>query len=136
MPTVDVTPIVLRDMVLSLDGNDYAAAASSITLTPNTPMVTYKGLKGNVHTFPGTTEWTVVVDFAQDHASAASLTMYLFDNAGQTVPAIIEPQTGEGERWTLNVILTPGAVGGAVDSVASSQVTLGVDGQPAHAPIP
>lgn len=131
MAEIAVQPIVLKDMVLSLGTDDYAAAVSSATLTPAGGTTTWKGLKQEASfTFPQSSTWTLDLEYAQDWADATSLSRYLFDNAGETVAAILEPASGVGTRWTFDVIIVEGAVGGAVDTVGTASVSLGVSGRP------
>jgi len=132
MAEIDVTPIVLKDMVLQLGTDDFAAAVSTATLTPTASLVRWKGLKpDSKHSFPTSAEWALALAYAQDWAAAGdSLSRYLFDHEGETVPAVLEPQSGVGTRWTFDVVITPGAVGGAVDTVGEAEVELGVTGKP------
>lgn len=132
MAEIAVQPIVLKDMVLSLGTDDFAAAVASAILTPSASLVTFKGLKPSAKfTFPASAEWTLELEYAQDWAAAGnSLSRHLFDNEGEVEEAVLEPQSGVGTRWTFDVIITPGAVGGAVDTVGTATVTLGVSGRP------
>ncbi len=137
MPVIDVTPFIMRDAVITLGTDDFAKAVSSATLTPSGGTVEFKGLKPDaVFTFPQSVTWTLDLEYAQDWSvttAGGSLSRYLFENAGQVVDATLNANdtvsTGE-TLWTMQVAITAGAVGGAVDNVATATVSLGVVGQP------
>jgi hypothetical protein len=129
-------PIVLKDMVLNI-GTDVAAEVSSATLQPNPTIVKWKGLKpGSQFTGAGDHDYDLVLEVAQDWQDAGSLSNYLWDNDGETIAdCVLEPQSGVGVRWTFDLFIIPGAVGGAVDTVGTSQVTLGIIGKPVKSDI-
>lgn len=130
MATIEVAPKILNDVILSFGVDDFAAACSSATLTPSASNVTWKGLKPSaVFTFPTSPTWTLDLEYAQDWADEDSLSRYLFDHQGETIAATLTPNSGD-TAWGLNIVITPGAVGGAVDTVAVATVSLGVSGQP------
>jgi hypothetical protein len=134
MATIAVQPIVLTDVLLTVGTDTYEAHVSGVTFTPTSPTVTWKGLTPtSVHTFGGTATWTVTLNYAQDWETANSLSIYLMENEGETVSMTFEPKSG-GASFTANVILTPGGIGGDVDTVAVSSVTLGVSGKPVRTP--
>ena len=45
-----------------------------------------------------------------------------------------QPVNGSGPSFTVSVIITPGAIGGAVNSVATGSVTLPCTGKPVLVP--
>lgn len=139
MAVIPVEPVILQNALLQIastptgdpaTGDDFAAALSSIRINPTTATVVYKGLKRNSHTFPTLPEWTAVLNVAQDWETANALSRFLFDHAGEKLPAIVEPTEGVGTSWELTLVIAPVAIGGEVDGVMTSEVTLGVDGQP------
>lgn len=133
MPAIGVQPIILTDVLLTIGTNDYEAHVSSVMFTPNAPTVNWKGLTPTSnHTFGGLATWTVTLNYAQDWETAQSLSIYLMDNEAQKVVMKFEPQNG-GAGFTSNVVLTPGGIGGDVDTVATGSVTLG-SSKPARIP--
>ena len=131
MPEIAVDPFLMQDAILNFALDDYAAAVSSATLTPTAANVTWKGLKpAAVFTFAAAATWTLDLEYAQDWETANSLAQYLYLHEGETIAATLTPQDGLGQAWAVNVIITPGAVGGAVDTVAVGSVSLGVKGRP------
>ena len=135
MADIAVSPLFMAEAVFSVESDDYAAAISSMTLTPSASVVNWKGLKPtSVHSATTIPTWTCDVSFAQDDADA-SLFMYLWDNQGESKTVTFTPRAG-GRPWTVVVNITPGAVGGSVDSYAASTVTLGVVGQPTPGALP
>jgi hypothetical protein len=135
MAIIAVTPFVMKNAVISFGTDDFAKAVSSAVLTPSGGMTPFKGLKTDaVYTFPQSVTWTLDLTFAQDWSIAGSLSKYLWTNQGQNVACTINVDdkagtTGE-TSWALTVSITPGAVGGPVDSVAVATVSLGVIGAP------
>lgn len=142
MPEVEVKPFIMRNAVVEFGLDDFAKAVSSATLTPSSGTTDFTGLKPSaVFTFPQATKYTLDLEFAQDWSSETSLSRYLFDHIGEVVDAVINPddQTAAGEAhtsWAVQVAITPGAIGGPVDSVAVSTVSLGCVGQPVPTFVP
>lgn len=135
MATIAVTPIVLKDCIVSIEDDDYAAAVSAVTITPSSSTVIFKGLKpGAVFTDVTEASWTLGLTFAQDWVAAGSLSRYLFDNEGLVKSAVIKPQSGIGPSFSVEIVITPGAIGGQVDQPATATVTLGVQGKPTLVP--
>lgn len=134
-----VKPFIMRNAIVQLGTDDFAAAVSSATLTPSGGTADFKGLKPPaVFTFPQAVTWSLELVYAQDWGTDASLSMYLFAHIGEVVPAIINPddQTAGTTSWACDVAITAGAVGGAVDAVATATVALGVVGQPVPTLVP
>jgi hypothetical protein len=75
----------------------------------------------------------VDIAYAQDWDTTGSLSQYLFANEGAEVTLTFEPVNG-GASWSADVIIVPGAVGGAVDSFAVATVSLPVQGKPSFTP--
>jgi len=138
MSVIAVEPIFMQDALVELGtgSDDYAAAVSSVTLTPSTGTSTWKGLKpGAVFTFAQKPTWTLDLNYAQDWASATSLSTYLHDHEGETVPFTVQPQEGDDwDSFTGQVILVPGPIGGGVDGVGEATVSMGVLGKPQRVP--
>lgn len=134
MAVIVLDPIMMGNAKLTLGTNDYEGHVSSAAFMPgnNSPVV-FKGLsQDSVHTFATKASWTLDLEYAQDWETANSLSLYLLANEGNTVTATFEPVDG-GQGYTADVIITPGAIGGAVDTVAVGSVSLGVKGRPVAA---
>lgn len=129
-----LVPIILNDVVLTVAADNYEAHVSKVQFDPTTAMVKWKGLTpASVYNFPTSSDWALSLEYAQDWATAASLSQYLFDNEGTSKVITFKPKkpaSGTAPTWTATVIITPGAIGGAVDTVAVASVTLGVQGKP------
>jgi hypothetical protein len=135
MPIIAVTPIIMKDVVLEIELDDFAAAISSAMLTPSASTVVFKGLKNDaVFTDVTSATWTLALTYAQDWVTAGSLSNYLFTNEGEIKDAVLKPQSGIGPSFSVEIIITPGAIGGAVDQTATATVTLGVQGKPVLVP--
>lgn len=135
MATIAVQPILLTNIDLKIAADNYEAALSKVQFDPATAIVKWKGLTpASVFNFSTSADWTVTLEFAQDWSTTNSLGQYLLANAGKTVVMTFKPQkpaTGTSPTWTASVIIAPGAIGGAVDTVATASVTLAVVGVPA-----
>jgi hypothetical protein len=134
MAVIAVDPIMMGSAKLTFGLDDYEAHVSSATFTPgNNSPVTWKGLTpAAVFSFGVNSTWTLDLEGAQDWETTNALSQYLFDNEGDEVVVTLEPVDG-GAGYTATVILTPGAIGGAVDAVAVFSVSLGVKGKPVAA---
>jgi len=137
MAQIAVAPIYLKDCVLTVGGTDsFEKHVSNVTFTPSVSTATWKGLNPDaVFTNVGSSTWTVDLSFAQDWETTNSLSQYLFNNEGDEVTLTFEPISGSSS-WTAQVILVPGAVGGAIDSFAEASVSLPVQGRPVFTAAP
>lgn len=135
MVDIAVQPFMMGNASLTFGTDGYEAHVSSATFTPSSSIVTWKGLTPSaVFSFGANATWTLDLELAQDFETADALARYLFENEGTTVTVVFEPVDG-GASVTAEVIITPGAVGGAVDAVATSTVSLGVQGKPVLSPL-
>lgn len=129
-----LVPIILNDVVFTVAADNYEGHVSRVEFVPTASLVTWKGLTPTaVNQFPTSATWALNLDYAQDWATAASLSQYLFDNEGTSKVVTFKPKkppTGTAPTWTATVIITPGAIGGAVDVVPVGTVSLGVQGKP------
>lgn len=134
MAVIDVTPFVMKNAIIEIDIDDFAKAVSEATLTPSGGTTDFKGLKPDaVFSYPTSITWSLDLTYAQDWSSDTSLSRFLFDHQGETVAATlnVDDSTTKGiTSWDLTVAITAGAVGGAVDNVATATVSLGVVGAP------
>lgn len=133
MATITSAPYVLKDAVLTIDSDDYEAHVSSVTLTPSTSTVTWQGITPAA-SFTDTTSpsWTCALAYAQDWTTTDSLAQYLLENAGERKTMVFQPvgATAGDPTFTATVIIAPGPIGGAVNTVQVGTVTLGVVGEP------
>lgn len=135
MAQINVSPLYLKDVILTIDTDTYEKHVSSVTLTPSISTATFKGLDTDaVFTQASTASWTCELAYVQDWETADSLSAYLFNNAGSEVTMSFKPESAEGGTFSATVIIVPGAVGGTVDAYATSTVSLPVQGQPTYTP--
>jgi hypothetical protein len=131
MPEIVANPLYMKDSVFAVAQDDFAAELSSVAFTPSSSVATWKGLKPtSVFTDVSAPTWTCEITFSQNWDDDDSLAVYLFQNVGERKVVTFQPKGG-GRAFTATIIITPGAIGGAVDAFASASVTLGVAGQPA-----
>lgn len=130
MTIIATKPLYMNDAVLSIAADDYAAACSSITVTPASSVATFKGLKKTaVAKFVSNPDWSLDIVHAQDLETATSLQNYLLEHQGETKTFVFEPLAG-GTKVTVSAMIVPGAIGGAGEAVATSTVSLPVNGVP------
>lgn len=130
MAQIAVNPFILSDSTLKIDADNYESSVSSVEFQPSGGTTTYKGLTPSaVFTFPQSVTWACAIAFAQDWETEDSLSQYLFEHQGETVAVQFAPKSG-GKSVYANIVIVPGSIGGAVDAVATSTVTLGVVGKP------
>jgi len=132
MATIGIAPIVLKDVTLKIGADNYEANVSSVEFVPTASTVTWKGLTPSAQfTSIGNATWVCNLAYAQDWETVNSLSQYLLDNEGEAVVADFYPEDG-GQGFRATIVLTPGAIGGTVDTVAVGSVSLGVQGKPAR----
>ena len=130
MAQIAVNPFIMRDCLLSVALDSYEKHVSAVEFVPSASVAVWKGLTpAAVFSFGSNATWACNLSFAQDWATANSLSRYLFENEGEEIVVVFEPVAG-GPSVTATLIVTPGSIGGAVDSVAVSTVGLGVKGKP------
>lgn len=133
MPQITIQPLILKDVVLTIGADTYEKNVSAVAFTPSASVIKWKGLNPQA-VFSDTTiaDWECALTFAQDWLTPASLSLLLYNAIeGTALPASFKPRAGAGPAFTATLIATPGNIGGAVDSVAESTVTLGMSGKPA-----
>lgn len=135
MPLIPVQPYIFKDAVLTIAGNDYAPAASTIALIPNTTQqtITWQGLTPDSKfsdTSTPDTSWTLNITMAQD-PDDASLHTYMNTHAGDVETIVIQPQRGSGQKqYTVTATIVPVQIGGDVNTVQVAQASMPVTGDP------
>lgn len=132
MGVIDVKPLVLKDVILTIGAgtpDEFQKHCSGVQWVPTAPQQTWQGLTpDSSFSDSGNSTWALTINYVQDWETDGSLSDYLFDNEGETVPMVFTPVKGTGKRtWSANVKITPGAIGGEVNSYATTSVTLGSD---------
>lgn len=139
MPQVAVVPIVLKDVTLLIEADNFELHVSQVQFDPSVQTQTWKGLSPNaVFTDQSAPTWTCTLSYAQDWSSAATLSSYLFAHQGETKHVTFTPDVNTDQAaWDADVIVSAGPIGGTVDAFQVGSVTLGVQGRPAPTyPIP
>lgn len=132
MAIVSVSPFVLKDVELTIEGDDFAAHVSEVTFTPSASASTWQGLTPSAtFTDTSTASWSATLAYAQDWSNPDSLSMKLHTEEGASWPVTFTPRKGSNQPTiSATLIVTPGAIGGAVNGWATASVTLGVSGKP------
>lgn len=136
MTDIAVEPIIMTASTLKVGADNYEAHVSTVSLDPSASSVTWKGLSpAATFTKVSKATWVCNLAYAQDWETANSLSNYLYDHEGETIAVEFAPEDG-GQAWAVNLVITPGAIGGAVDTVAVGSVALGVSGRPTRVVAP
>ena len=134
MPAVAVAPFVLKDATFAVALDNYEAHLSQVQFDPTTQQLQWQGLTPSASfTDVGSPSWAATLSYAQDWKTPNSFSQYLYDHQGETIAATFTTNPGAGS-WAVNLIITPGAVGGSVNAYAVATVTLGISGQPVFTP--
>lgn len=130
MAVINVAPVTWSKYGLKIGADNYEKHVDTVTLTPTTPVSTFKGAgDGQVDKSAGKSDWKLELNYAQDWATTNSLSIYLLNNVGQTKAVEFSP-LGSGPKFAATVLIVPGAVGGKIDDSATASVTLEIVGQP------
>lgn len=130
MTIIPIEPLFISESTLTMGLDDYAAHISGAQFVPSSSTVTWKGAKrGSAFSRQTSPTWALTLNYAQDWESASSLSKYLLAHEGESITIELAPIDG-GQAFEAEVIITPGAIGGEVDSFGTTSVTLGVLGAP------
>ncbi|CCH79085.1 hypothetical protein BN12_40055 [Nostocoides japonicum T1-X7] len=133
MSVIAVAPFVLRDVVMTIGTDDYAKHLSTVKFAPAYDTVKWQGLTPDASfTDLSNPTWTCAISYAQDWETEDSLAQYLLENAGQQKVAVFKPKGAATGKpvFTATLTIVPGDIGGDVNTVQTSTVTLGVVGAP------
>jgi hypothetical protein len=124
MAAITPTPLFMKDALVRFGTDSYEAAVRDVKFVPSASVVTTRALApAAVYSNVDVATWTLEMTYLQDWVLTTSLARYLYANEGTTVTLTFEPITG-GATITASVVITPGAIGGAVGAYAESTVTL------------
>jgi hypothetical protein len=121
------TYITGRDLTLTIDGDNYDAQASTVTLTVEPNQAVLEVLSGRAYKTIDYTA-TLSVEMFADWGAVGSLCDALFDAAGAAGDtAIAASFTANGSVFTCDVFPNFPAVGGGAVDVLTTTVELVVD---------
>lgn len=129
MATIEVKPLVLKDVLLKIGADNYEKHVSAVRFIPSSGSINWSGLTPDaVFTDVTAPTYACQLDFVQDWETADSLSRYLWDEQGTTKAVEFVPVKGTGNlKVTANLTIIPGSIGGAVNEYATDSVTLGSD---------
>jgi hypothetical protein len=131
MSQINPSPIILKDVVVTLGADTFERQVSQVVLTPNVPTQKWRGMApGATYADVGAADWDATITLAQDHETAGSLSDVLFAREGQKDTLIIKPRSGSGPSYQAVVTIVPPTIGGQVGAFAEASVTMPVDGKP------
>lgn len=131
MAAIAVSPLMLKDVTLTIGTDSYEKHVSAVTITPSTPTANWKGLSPTAaYSDAGTPTWTLDLSYVQDWDTVNSLSKYLLANQGATKTVTFKPRSAGTPTVTVSVTIVAGPIGGSVDAFAESSVSMPVQGQP------
>lgn len=131
MAQIAVNPFQLTDCLFQVASDNYEASVSGVIFKPTSKTAKWKGLTpAAVFNFANAAEWQCEISYAQDFETAKALARYLHEHEGEAIAVTFEPKKG-GSSITATIVIQPGQIGGNVDEVAASTVTVDVNGKPA-----
>lgn len=135
MAQIAVKPFVLKDVLFTVALDSYEAHLSQVQFDPSSSIQTWQGLTPtSIHTDATTATWQGVLAYAQDWETPNSFSRYLYDHEGEEIDVVFKPRSGSGPSFEVTIIITPGSIGGTVNSFATASVTVGCKGKPELVP--
>lgn len=131
-PVVD--PLILKTATVVIaregatDTDDFTDHVGELTLTPAGTAVSWVGIGGNTLQDQGVATWSATLGLIQD-LDSNGLLRYLLAHEGEkaTITATLKDAA---DVVTIDVTLTPTAIGGSPGAFATGTATLPVDGKP------
>ena len=131
MATIAVNPFILKDVLLTIESDNYEAHVSQVEFTPSASTQAWQGLTPTAtFTDVTTATWTANLTYAQDWSNPDSLSYKLHEQEGMEWEVVFKPISGSGPSVHATLIVTPGAIGGTVNGYATASVSLAVKGKP------
>jgi hypothetical protein len=132
MTVVPVAPIVLKDVTVLIETDNFEMHLSQVEFVPTAQLQTWKGLTpAAVFTDQSAPTWACNLGYAQDWSSATTLSGYLFAHQGELKHVTFTPDVNTPQAaWDADLIISAGQIGGTVDTFSVGSVSLGVQGRP------
>jgi hypothetical protein len=126
------------DLILGdeITGTNFKCQLRSVTLTPDTNIERIKTLcPSGQYASVSDPEWSLELGYLYGKEDGGdpqeALARFLLDNAGEQVPFVFRPWSGDdGDGYKGTVTLVPGPIGGEEGSFSEQSVSLPVEGQP------
>lgn len=130
MAAITPAPFSMKNCLLTVESDSYEKQVSAVEFVPSSSIINWKGLTpGAVFSDTTAATWVCNLSYAQDWATTGSLSRYLHDNEGEEIDVVFEP-IKDGPSISATLFVTPGSIGGQVDSVAVATVSLGCKAKP------
>ncbi len=136
MTQIAVTPRVFKNYRLRIGADNYEQHVSEVSFQPSSSIQTWKGgTPEAVFSDATNATYTCQVVYAQDWETPESLSLYLMNHEGETIEGVeFHPLGPTGPSFLADLIIVPGAIGGAIDAYGTATVQLGVQGKPTYLP--
>lgn len=131
IPTPTMGPIVMRDSIVTIDGDEFAGHVRKSRLVPDTNVQTYKTLvPGGVVVDQDEPVWTWELEGLQTNG-VGGLAPALRAVAGTIVECILQPKVGAAQpKATFNALITQIPFGGEQGEFMVIDVSFAVQGTP------
>lgn len=130
MATIGLSPVSLRNALLTVAEDDYTAAIGEVTFTPEVDYGWHQSFDGRTSTpYMTGVRWVCMLTYVQDFTTPDALSIYLVENAAQVKTVTFTPTMG-GRSVTGQAMIVPGQLGGVAGGVLTANVTLPLYGSP------
>lgn len=125
-PIIKATPRPMKSLILSIEGNDFAAHVSQAAFVPSSQQLSWQGGKADA-TFTSQTPstWVFNVNVVQDWENAAGLAVYLLRNEGKVATVKMQPNDDGVFMVKAEVTIAAPQIGGAVNAYNESSLSMG-----------
>jgi hypothetical protein len=131
IPTTPMEAIVMRDSVVTIDGDEFAGHVRKSRIVPDINVQTYKTLiPDGVVVDQDIPVWTWELEGLQTNGTGG-LAKALRDAAGTIVEIVLQPKSGAGHsKATFNALITQIPFGGEQGEFMVIDVSFAIQGQP------
>lgn len=132
MAQVDVTPIMQKNLVLTIGTSSYEKHVSSVSWEPSSSQQEWRGgTPDAVFTDSAAPTWTANVTMIQDWENPDSMFNFCLQHAGEQVSATYKPDSDGAFSIVATITIVPPTIGGPVGQFVESTIQMG-----STAPVP
>lgn len=122
--------VSMKNASITIDGEEFGAEVDGVNVNASSTDLTFTPISGDTVQEVGEPVYTLDLTFGQSLENT-SLLAELFNRHGEKAEVVLRPNGGTTPTITADVTLkVPGTIGGSAGAVATSSVTLPVDGKP------
>ena len=95
MVNIAPNPFIIGDCTLKVGADNYEASVSGVEFVPTPVKAVFKGLTPTAkYPIAGSSDWVAKLAYAQDWATADSLSRYLYEHEGESIEVEFAPVAG------------------------------------------